>query len=132
MKKRPDVNKSRKPSPQDLAREAANREGEARRAKDKASHRANAEKQKRYRESMKAQGYRAVLSWENPLSSNKVKVSANIHKSSLEITGESPEIQEALNLMMGSFLKDVASLPRSTWSTVYKDTQELLKPLGRI
>jgi hypothetical protein len=40
---------------QDPEREAANREAEQRREKEKAARKANAGKQKRYRESMKAQ-----------------------------------------------------------------------------
>jgi hypothetical protein len=46
---------------QDLKMEAANREAEQRRKKENAARQANAEKQKRYRESMKAQGYKIKL-----------------------------------------------------------------------
>jgi hypothetical protein len=52
---------------QDLKTEAANQGAEQCRKKEKASRQANAEKQRRYRQSMKAQGYKAKLVWEKPL-----------------------------------------------------------------
>jgi hypothetical protein len=78
----------RQPASQDMEREAANREGEAGRKKMEKSRQANAVKQKRYRESMKAQGCRVVQTWEKPLPPGMVKVSALIHKSSLGIAGQ--------------------------------------------
>jgi hypothetical protein len=50
-------------------REAVNATGVARREKEKAARQANAVKQKRYRESMKAQGYKSLKARErlNPL-----------------------------------------------------------------
>jgi len=45
---------------------AANAAGEARREKEKAARQANAEKQKRHRESMKAAGFKQVLRWALP------------------------------------------------------------------
>jgi hypothetical protein len=74
------ANRVRTNTPQELERETANREGEAGREKEKKARNANAVKQKRYRDSMKARGYHAVLSWEKPLPSDMVKVSAIIHK----------------------------------------------------
>jgi hypothetical protein len=52
---------------------AANAAGEARREKEKAARRANAEKQARFRKSMKEQGYREVKFWEKPLPPGMVK-----------------------------------------------------------
>jgi hypothetical protein len=46
--------------------EAANAAGEARRGKERQARRANAEKQRRFRESMKAGGFRQVLLWDFP------------------------------------------------------------------
>jgi hypothetical protein len=45
---------------------AANAVGEARREKEKAARQANAEKQKRFREGMKAEGFKQVLLWALP------------------------------------------------------------------
>jgi hypothetical protein len=47
------------PGAQKKGQEAANQAGEARREKEKDARQANAEKQKRYRKSMKAKGYQA-------------------------------------------------------------------------
>jgi hypothetical protein len=44
----------------------ANAAGEARREKEKKARRANAEKQRRFRENMKAGGFRQVLLWDFP------------------------------------------------------------------
>jgi hypothetical protein len=52
------------------ARDAANREGEARREKERQVRRANAEKQKRFREGMKAEGFKQVLLWALPCSAD--------------------------------------------------------------
>jgi hypothetical protein len=45
---------------------AANKAGEADRRKEKQARRKNAEKQKRFRESMKAEGYKRLTLWEPP------------------------------------------------------------------
>ena len=45
---------------------AANAAGEARREKEKQSRLKNAEKQKRFRDSMKEEGYKRVTLWEEP------------------------------------------------------------------
>jgi hypothetical protein len=49
-----------------VARETANAAGEARREKEKTARRTNADKQKRFRESMKAEGFKQVLLWALP------------------------------------------------------------------
>jgi hypothetical protein len=46
--------------------QAANAAGEAGREKERQARRANAEKQKRFRENMKAEGFRQVLLWDFP------------------------------------------------------------------
>jgi hypothetical protein len=46
--------------------QAANAAGEARREKERQARQANAEKQKRFRENMKADGFRQVLLWDFP------------------------------------------------------------------
>ena len=54
--------------------------------KEEKSRQANAKKQKRYRESMKAQGYRARLIWEKPLDTGWVRMIAPvIRESSIDI-----------------------------------------------
>ena len=81
---------------QDPEREAANREGEQRRKKEKAARQANAEKQKRYRESMKAQGYKAKLVWEKPPEAGWVRTPVPvIRESSLNIAANNPAMKEA-------------------------------------
>jgi hypothetical protein len=143
---------------------AANAEGEARREKERRVRQANAEKQKRFREHMKTDGFRQVLLWdfpcpadvrermtaagfrqapaweaapgpggkEKPLPIGMVKAAAVIHESSLGIADRAPEIQKALSLAIGAFLQEVENLPRSAWGNVYKDIQDLLRPLGSL
>jgi hypothetical protein len=113
---------------------AANAAGEARREKEKKDRRANAEKQKRHRESMKAAGYKQVLTWEKPLPSGQVKAHAVIHESSLDIAGKNPEIKKALFYCLAGFLRDMKEkkIPGGVWKDVYNDMQELLRPFGEI
>jgi hypothetical protein len=54
------------PSPEEQRREAANAAGEARWEKERQARRENAEKQKRFRENMKTDGFRQVLLWDFP------------------------------------------------------------------
>jgi hypothetical protein len=144
--------------------QAANAAGEVRREKEKKARQANAEKQKRFRENMKADGFRQVLLWdfpcpadvrermtaaglrqspaweaapppggkEKPLPAGMVKAAVVIHESSLGIADKAPDIQKALTLALGAFLQEVENLPRSAWENVYKDIQELLRPLGKL
>jgi hypothetical protein len=62
------ANKRRSRKAPELSPEAvaANAAGEARREKEKKARRANAEKQRRFRENMKADGFRQVLLWDFP------------------------------------------------------------------
>ncbi|MDR1902484.1 MAG: hypothetical protein LBQ88_09420 [Treponema sp.] len=118
---------AKKRTAQETEREAANREGEAGREKAQKARQANAGKQKRYRESMKAQGYHAVLTWEKPLPPDMVKVSAIIHKSSLGIADR--EDKET-----GRFIKDLWDFVlihrREMPKDLYQDILNLVKPLG--
>jgi hypothetical protein len=116
-------------TPQELERKAANREGEAKREKAKKVRQANAEKQRRYRDSMKARGYHAVLTWEKPLPPDMVKVSAIIHKNSRDIaTREDTEpvrfIQHLHAEILSGYQKGKIS------KEIYRDIVVLLKPLG--
>jgi hypothetical protein len=118
-----------KPTRQDLEREAANREGEARREKEKKARQANAEKQKRYRESMKAQGYKAVLTWEKPAPQGMVKVTSLIHKNSLGIAShEDSSAGKALQRLYTEIfmMHRNKQIPKE----LYRDLRELLSPLG--
>ncbi|MDR1882287.1 MAG: hypothetical protein LBR26_05840, partial [Prevotella sp.] len=110
-------------------RETANREGEAKREKAKKARQANAEKQKRYRENMKAQGYHAVLVWEKPLPPDMTKAQVYIHKSSLGIADqEDTDAGRFIQSLRGEILMKYQSqeLPQD----VYRDLLALLKPLG--
>jgi hypothetical protein len=107
-------------------REAADATGAARREKEKAARQANAVKQKRYRESMKTQGYKAYLIWDKPLLPGMVKTSACIHESSRGIAndrdGEKPLHDLGLDLFKLNNGNQISK-------ELYQDIQELLKPL---
>lgn len=92
---------------------------------------ANAEKQKRYRESMKAQGYRARLVWEKPLGSGQIRTAAPvIRETSLSIVRSNPAIREVLENLCETFRMDCEKkrIQREIWNPVYRDIQVLLKP----
>jgi hypothetical protein len=115
------------PSAQEKEREAANRAGEARREKEKAARRSNADKQKRYRESMKAQGYKARLIWEKPPAPGMVKTIVYIHENSLNLAADEKKGKPLHDLGLSVFkLYQDQKIPRET----YRDILELLKPLG--
>jgi hypothetical protein len=118
---------------QDPKVEAANREAEERREKEKAAREANAEKQKRYRESMKAQGYKAKLVWEKPLETGWFRASAPvICESSFNIAANNPAMKEVLEGLSGTFISECKrrKMAEKAWKPVYGDLQTLLKPLG--
>jgi hypothetical protein len=113
--------------------EAANREAEQRREKEKSARKANAEKQKRYRESMKAQGYKAKLIWEKPPETGWVRAPAPvIRESSLNIAADNPAMKEVLDRLSGTFIRECEKqkMAEKVWKPVYKDLLNLLKPLG--
>jgi hypothetical protein len=114
-------------------REAANREVERRREKEQAAREANAEKQKRYRESMKAQGYKAKLIWEKPLKPGWVRAAVPvIRESSLNIAANNPAMKEVLKRLFGTFIHECEKqkINGKVWKPVYRDLLTLLKPLG--
>jgi hypothetical protein len=118
---------------QDPKREAANREAEQHREKEKSARKANAEKQKRYRESMKAQGYKAKLIWEKPLETGWVRAAAPvIRESSLNIAAHNPDVKEVLDRLSGTFIFECKrqKIAEKVWKPVYRDILTLLKPLG--
>jgi hypothetical protein len=118
---------------EEIAREAANREAEQRREKEEAARRANAGKQKRYRESMKAQGYKAKLIWEKPLESGWVKTAAPIiRESSLNVVATDPVIKDVLEDLGGAFITacEKGGIPKDVWEPVYRDLLTMLKPLA--
>ena len=94
---------------------------------------ANAEKQKRYRESMKAQGYRARLIWDKPLDAGWVRTASPvIRESSINIANNNPAIGEVLEYICGVFISNCEKkkIPKAKWEPVYKDLLSLFKPFG--
>jgi hypothetical protein len=53
-------------TPAEIRREAANAAADGRRARERDQRQANADKQRRFRESMKAQGMKQILLWDYP------------------------------------------------------------------
>jgi hypothetical protein len=93
------------------------------------------------RKRMTVAGFRQAPAWEaapslgekeKPLPSGIVKAAVVLHESSLGIAGKAPEIKQALSAALGAFLREAEKLPRSVRGNVYKDIQELLRPLGKI
>jgi hypothetical protein len=125
-------NTSRK-NAEEIDRKAANREAERRREKEETARRANAGKQKRYRESMKAQGYKAKLIWEKPLEFGWVRTAAPvIRENSLNVAATDPVIKEVLEDLCGAFITacEKRGIPKEAWEPVYRDLLTLLKPLA--
>ena len=125
--------KTNQKTQQEREREKSNREGDLRWSKEKAARQANAEKQKRYRESMKAQGYKAKLIWEKPLEDGLARTAAPIiHEDSLNIVSGNQDMKEVLECISGAFILNCEKkkIPKKVWDPVYKDLKTLLKPLG--
>jgi hypothetical protein len=121
------------PGAQAKEQAAANQAGEAGRGKEKNARQANAEKQRRYRKSMKAKGYKARLVWEKPLDAGLVRVEAPvISESSLNAAATGPAIKAVLDALSGTFIIESKrrGIPEETWRPVYRDFLTLLKPLG--
>ena len=92
--------------------------------KDEKARKANAEKQKRYRKSMKAQGYHTRLIWEKPLESGWVRAAAPvIRESSLNIIRDNPAVKEVLEDLIVTFAVDCErnKIPKEVWDPVYRD-----------
>ena len=139
---------------------AANTAGDARREKEKEARRKNAEKQKRFRDSMKAEGYKRVTLWDAPSPTGqpgrmagrgfrqvpawempeeyadkksraaKVAVAVRIRESSLNIGAKSPEIKKALDSAAGRFLAALGSVETPEKNAAYQDYLEIMKLLG--
>jgi len=125
--------KTRRKTSHEPEREKANREEELIRSKERSAKQANAEKQKRYRQSMKSQGYRAKLIWEKPLEDGLIRAPAQIiHESSLNIVSENQDMKEVLEGISGAFIMscEKKKISKKVWEAVYRDIKTLLKPLG--
>jgi hypothetical protein len=122
---------AKKKTAQEIERDRLNKEYEERRERDKAARRANAEKQRRYKESMKAQGYKQKTVWVKPIPSSMVEKTAVIHESSLGVGKTNPDIENALSRAVYGFLTDIKklSIPHET---LYKDVRELLRLISDI
>jgi hypothetical protein len=136
---------------------SANAAGEARREKEKSARVKNAEKQKRFRDNMKSDGYKRVTLWEYPAPAvqhkrmagmgfrkvpawelpqtsthksrvAKISVAMRIRETSLNAGAKFPEVQKALTGAASEFLKALGKLPEG--NAVYNDFLELIKPLG--
>ena len=100
--------------------------------KEQKARKANAQKQKRYRASMKAQGYRTRLIWEKPLKSGWVRAAAPvIRERSLNTVRDNPAVREVLENLSFTFISDCKKkdIPQEAWEPIYRDIQVLLKPL---
>jgi len=135
---------------------AANAAGEARREKESQARQKNAEKQRRFRDSMKSEGYkrvtlwglpspadkrlsgagfRQVPAWEKPQKNAdksraaKMKLAVNIRETSLNVAARSPEVKKALDSAAARFLQSLGTdTPEK--SAVYYDYLEIIKLLG--
>jgi DNA-binding MltR family transcriptional regulator len=108
-------------------RGATDQAGEVKREQQRDTRQANAEKQRRYRKSMKAKGYKAHLVWEKPLPPGMVKAIANIHESSLNRVADETKRNPLHDLWLSvSVLYQDQRISREA----YDDILELLKPLG--
>jgi hypothetical protein len=135
--------------------QAANAAGEARREKEKQTRQKNAEKQARFRDSMKAEGYRRVTLWDLPSPSGKrlfsqgfrqvpawelqekstgktraakVTLAVRIRESSLHAGARSPKVQEALKKAAGELAASLSNTPEGR--AVYSDYLELAALIG--
>jgi hypothetical protein len=135
---------------------AANAAGESKREKEKQARLKNAEKQARFREGMKAEGYKRVTLWGLPCPADKrlygagfrqvpawelpqrnaeksravkVKLAVNIRETSLNAAARSPEVKKALSIAAGEFLQSLGSdTPEAR--AVYSNYLEVMKLLG--
>jgi hypothetical protein len=135
--------------------QAANAAGEAKREKEKQARQRNAEKQQRFRDSMKAEGYRRVTLWDLPSPAGKrlfsqgfrqvpawelpekspgktraakVTFAVRIRESSLHAGDRSPKVQEALQRAAGELAASLSRTPEGR--AVYSDYLELVALIG--
>jgi hypothetical protein len=125
--------KKKKKSSREPEQEKINIAEKQRQDKARAARHANAEKQKRYRQSMKAQGYKAKLIWEKPLETGWVRTEVPvIHESSVNIAIKNQDMREILEYMTWSFISNCEKkgIQRKIWRPVYEDIMNLIKPFG--
>jgi hypothetical protein len=92
---------------------------------------ANAEKQRRFRESMKGKGYKQVLRWELPVPDGMARLPAVIiHESTIDATSRNPVIKGALIRAVGAFWLGIEQLPENERRSIMRDFERLLEPLG--
>jgi hypothetical protein len=126
------------PTAEELARqeEAARRQAANERADRK--RRENAEKQARFRKSMKEKGYREVKQWEKPPAPGQVKPWGKlppplIKESSAGVCERDAAISAAVQAMMSAYFHtmrgDGENMAPEAWD-VYRDIEALLAPLG--
>jgi hypothetical protein len=126
------------PTAAELARqeEAARREAVNERADRK--RRENAEKQARFRKSMKEKGYREVKQWEKPPAPGLVKPWGKltpplIKESTAGICERDAATKEAVKKMLTAFFLAMSgeadNMSSEAWG-VYNDIETLLSPLG--
>jgi hypothetical protein len=135
----------------------ANAAGETKRKKEKSARVKNAEKQKRFRDNMKSEGYKRVTLWEDPAPTGqhkrmadmgfrqvpawelpqtsthnnraaKIKIAVRIRETSLNAAAKSPEIQKALTAAAGKLAIALGNTPEE--KSIYNDYLELIKVLG--
>jgi hypothetical protein len=114
-------------------RGAADQAGEARQEQKKDAQQANAEKQRRYRKSMKAKGYKAKTVWEKPPEAGWVRITAPvIRESSFNIVGINPVVKEVLEMLPSTFFGESKrrGITEEIIEPVYRDLLTLLHPLG--
>ena len=137
---------------------AANAAADARREKEKQARQKNAEKQKRFRDNMKAEGYKRVTLWDAPSPAGQpgrmagmgyrqvpawempqkntdkksratmVPLAVRIRESSLHVGARSPKVQAALKKAMGTMAAALGDTPEG--KAVYNDFLELIALLG--
>jgi len=132
---------------------AANAAGEARRLKEKKARRQNADKQRRFRESMKSQGYKAVMLWDFPVPSDKriaaqgfrkvpawertsegkskgstIRFAVRIREYSLNAAVKYPKIKKVLESAAASLAVALGDTPEERG--IYLDYLEMVKLIG--
>jgi hypothetical protein len=137
--------------------QAANAAGEVEREKEKQGRRKNAEKQKRFRENRKSDGYKRVTLWDDPAPSGqpgrmagmgyrqvpawempgersdkgrtaRVRLAVQIRESSLHAGARSPQVQKALARATSEFLSALGKSPEG--KAVFNDYLELVALIG--
>jgi hypothetical protein len=126
------------PTAEELARQEDEARREAANARADRKRRENAEKQARFRKSMKEKGYREIKQWEKPPAPGMVKPWGKlppplIKESTAGICERDPVINEAVNKMMIAFFSvmrgDSENMSNEAWG-VCRDIETLLSPLG--